>query len=403
MKAELVESNDVRGKLPPAKRNSDDPSDALARPTQQRTTPVILHPWVFIPAFTLFGLLFALQESLNMHRAGYAMSLAVQLGAWGTQYFMWGVFWWLAWRFAGSYIQVLSLRRIVSVVLPASFIICLVQQMIWVLLVPYVPTKWGHMSYWTHVAHTFKDDLAESLAIFWFGFFFIRSIGYYQRLREKESAAEHLQTELANAKLAALRMQLNPHFLFNTMNSISSLMRTDVDAADSMLEQLSSLLRMTLERGNVQLIPLREEIDFIETYLAMQERRFVVRRRLTVDPALHDALVPAMFLQPIVENAFSHGIAKLDRGGELLIELDREGDRLRARVTNSGKGLRHGHGDDGCGGVGLANIKNRLQLHFGNDSAFSIREVDPTRVEVAISFPLQIAPSASEELTRYGV
>ena len=405
MKGELVEINNVRAELPPAQGSDGDTPDTLPRLAQPRTTPVILRPWIFIPAFTLFGLLFALQETLNMQRAGYASRPAIELGAWGTQYFMWGVFWWLAWRFAAPYIQDLSLRRILIVIIPASFILCLVQQMIWVLLVPYVPTKWGHMSYWQHVAHTFNDDLAESLAIFWFGFFFIRGIGYYQSLREKERTAEHLQTELANAKLAALRMQLNPHFLFNTMNSISSLMRSDVDAADSMLEQLSSLLRMTLERGNVQLIPLREEIDFIETYLAMQEARFAgrVTRTLSVDPALHDALVPAMFLQPIVENAFSHGIAKLDRGGELLIELNRDGRRLQARVTNSGKGLCNRPSENGCGGVGLANIKNRLQLHFGNDSAFSIRELDPTHVQVTISFPLQIAPSAPEDLTRYGV
>lgn len=382
-----------------------EPTDAVPLKGGARTRPAILHPLVFVAAFTMFGLLFATQESLNMHRAGYAGRLAVELGAWGTQYFMWGVFWWFAWHFAGSYIRDMRLSRVVAAGIPASLVICLVQQMIWVLLVPYVPMKSQPMGYWAHVAHTFNEDLAESLAIFWFGFFFIRSIGYYQRLRERESAAEQLETELANAKLAALRMQLNPHFLFNTMNSISSLMRTDVDAADSMLEQLSSLLRMTLERGSMQLIPLHEEIDFIETYLEMQEMRYAgrVTRTMRVDPGLHDALVPAMFLQPIVENAFSHGISKLDRCGELSIELRRDGERLQARVTNSGVGLRNGHSENGSGrGVGLENVRNRLQLHYGDASAFSIRELDASHVQVTISLPLQIATEAADDLAHYG-
>ena len=129
-------------------------------------------------------------------------------------------------------------------------------------------------------------------------------------------------------RLAALRMQLNPHFLFNAMNSISSLMRTDVNAADTMLEQLSSLLRITLERGNVQLIPLRDEMEFIEVYLSMQDQRYAgrVRRDISIDSELHDALVPAMILQPIVENAYAHGLSKMEKDGELLIEAHRQSE-----------------------------------------------------------------------------
>jgi LytS/YehU family sensor histidine kinase len=244
------------------------------------------------------------------------------------------------------------------------------------------------------------------MAIFWFSFFLIRGIGYYQQLREKQSAAERLETELANAKISALRMQLNPHFLFNTMNGISSLMRIDIDAADSMLEQLSSLLRMTLERGDVQLVPLHEEIEFIETYLSMQDQRYAgrFRRKMSIHAELHDALVPAMILQPIVENAFAHGISKLDRDGELAIEAFEEGQRLMVRITNSGKGLKPNHGKNGVArGVGIANVKNRLQLLYGENCAFSIREIDSSRVQVTISLPLQIATSSIENLTRYGV
>ncbi len=369
-----------------------------------RTRPGILHPAVFVSAFTMFGVLFALQEWMNMRRAGYwKTGPLVEFGAWGTQYLLWGLTWWLLWRFAGRFIQGLRLTRIVAVAFPASIAICLVEQMIWVLLVPYIPMRQGPAGYWHHVSSTFIEDLAESMAIFWFGFFFIRGIGYYQQLREKENAAAHLETELANAKLSALRMQLNPHFLFNTMNSISSLMRTDVDAADSMLEQLSSLLRMSLERGDVQLIPLHEEIEFVETYLAMQDIRYAgrVTCTLSVDPGLHDALVPAMFMQPIVENAFAHGISKVDRG-DLSIEVRRDGQRLQTRITNSGKGLVTGQSENGeRRGVGLANVRNRLQLQYGGDCALSIREIESNRVQVAISIPLQESTNPSESRARY--
>jgi LytS/YehU family sensor histidine kinase len=190
------------------------------------------------------------------------------------------------------------------------------------------------------------------------------------------------------------------------MNSISSLMRSDIDAADSMLEQMSSLLRMTLERRDVQLIPLHDEIEFIETYLAMQDRRYAGRivRTLSVDPNLHDALVPAMILQPIVENAFVHGLSKLDKGGELTVEISRHGGQVRTCVTNSGVGLLNGTNGSCAGhGVGLSNVKNRLRLYYGEAGSFLISEIDPTRVQVSIEFPLQLSESALETATRFGV
>jgi LytS/YehU family sensor histidine kinase len=278
--------------------------------------------------------------------------------------------------------------------------------MIWVIFFPTIPIDRPPMSYWQRVSFNFKGDLVESMVIFWGAFFFFRGFGYYQQFREKETFAARLEAQLANAQIAALRMQLNPHFLFNTMNSISSLMRSDIDAADSMLEQMSSLLRMTLERRDVQLIPLHDEIEFIETYLAMQDRRYAGRivRTLSVDPNLHDALVPAMILQPIVENAFVHGLSKLDKGGELTVEISRHGGQVRTCVTNSGVGLLNGTNGSCAGhGVGLSNVKNRLRLYYGEAGSFLISEIDPTRVQVSIEFPLQLSESALETATRFGV
>jgi two-component system, LytTR family, sensor kinase len=161
-----------------------------------------------------------------------------------------------------------------------------------------------------------------------------------------------------------------------------------------------------LERGDVQLIPLHDEIEFTETYLAMQDRRYAgrVTRTLSVDPELHDALVPAMILQPIVENAYAHGLSKLSTGGHLSIEVGKNGRNLTARITNNGSALGGSRQERSNGrGVGLANVKNRLRLHYGENCSFSIRELDQDRVEVSILFPLELSANSAENLTRYGV
>ena len=367
---------------------------------------MLTHPVVFVAAFTLIGILFAAQEWLHLYHSGYRISAALVFGSWGSQYFIWGIISWVLWRLYRPFIQKANVIQILTIVFPVSFVTILIQEMVWVIFFPNIPVDRPRMPYWEGVLFNFKGDLVESMVIFWGAFFFFRGFGYYQQFREKETFAARLEAQLANAQIAALRMQLNPHFLFNTMNSISSLMRSDIDAADSMLEQMSSLLRMTLERRDVQLIPLHDEIEFIETYLAMQDRRYTGRviRTLSVDPDLHDALVPAMILQPIVENAFVHGLSKLDRGGELTVEVSRRGDHVRTCVTNSGVGLLNGvNGSCGGHGVGLSNVKNRLRLHYGDDGLFSIYEVDPTRVQVSIEFPLQLSESALETATRFGV
>ena len=366
---------------------------------------ILMHPVFFISASTLVGLLFALQQRGHMIMEGYPIGLWRAIGPWGVQYFLWGIIAWVLWRLFRLFIQSATILQIFTIVLPVSLAAYLIETMIWVAFFPHYSISHPVMGYWQRVAFNYQGDLMESMAIFWCAFFFFRGIGYYQQFREKETAAAQLEAQLANAKIAALRMQLNPHFLFNTMNSISSLMRSDVDAADSMLEHLSSLLRMTLERGDVQLIPLHDEIDFTETYLAMQDRRYAgrVTRTLSIDPELHDALVPAMILQPIVENAYAHGLSKLDRGGQLSIDVRRYGQQLRVLITNNGVGLRPGVNQKASGyGVGLTNVKDRLRLHYGDGCSFTMGELDANRVQVAISFPLQFSANPAESLTRYG-
>jgi two-component system, LytTR family, sensor kinase len=316
-----------------------------------------------------------------------------------------GAICWLLWWRLGKYVQNASLLTMATVVLPISLAVGVLEEMIWVMLFPQLPLG-PHMTYWQRVAFELDAELADSVVLFWTIFFLLRGIGYYQLYREKEYVALQLQTQIANAQLRALRMQLNPHFLFNTMNSISSLMQTDIAAADKMLEQLSSLLRITLERGEVQLIPLSDEMEFIEMYLAMQDRRFTgrVRQEIFVEPDLHDALIPAMLLQPVIENAYTHGLCKLERDGRIVVDIRRQNESLAISVVNSGLGL-HPVPTNGSQhrGVGLANVKDRLRLHYGRDQAFTIEEQEQGKVRVTLRLPLQFAENSTGKLTGYGV
>ena len=378
--------------------------------TEQQTgrgqvRPLLMHPLVFIGIWVLLGTLFALQEWLNLRRWGYEISVAVELESWGMEFLIWGVFSWLLWRQLGSFIQVASFRRLLIGLIPLGTLVCLAKEMVWVLFFPGLPLNRPHMSYWMRLQFHLKADVVEDLVIFWSAVLLIRGVGYYQRSRESENIAAQLEIQLVNARLSALRMQLNPHFLFNAMNSISSLMRTDINAADEMLEQLSSLLRISLERRSVQMISLRDEIDFLEVYLSMQDRRYAdrVTRRISVDPELHDALIPAMMLQPVVENAYVHGLSKIEKDGNLIIEARKARNNVVFTVTNSGVGLASDFERHDGHGVGLSNLQSRLQLYYGEASTFEMNELDPNHVRVRIEIPARYSDERNAQSTRFGV
>lgn len=372
---------------------------------RERSKPLVMHPAIFVGGFIFLGSLFGLQNWITEHTWGYKVQLFLLLRAWIVQYFIWGVMCWLIWFWLGQSIQKAGVQWMLTRLIPLSALVSIGEEMIWVLCFPHVPVGL-HMSYWQRLRFELDGEIIDNFLIFWLVILLFRGVDYYQRYREKEGAAAQLSVQLAQAQIRALRMQLNPHFLFNTMNSISSMMRIDVAAADIMLEQLSSLLRITLERGETQLISLSDEMEFMEMYLALQDRRFAgrVRQEVHVDPALHDALIPAMLLQPIVENAYAHGLSRLDRNGQLTVAVGRERGRLKITVLNSGIGLNPApRGDVQSTGVGLTNVKNRLRLHYGAQQSFSMHEAGAKDVQVTITFPLQFSANPTPTLTGYGV
>lgn len=371
-----------------------------------RSQPLIMHPVVFLAGFLLVGFLFAIQQWVGMHMwyRRFQVSFVLLAGAWDLQYLLWGMFCWTLWFWLGGTLQRANWKYILFRILPLSIFMSVVVELVLVAAFPQFPISSHPMTFWKRFDYDLTDEFLSNIAIFWAAFLVFRALGYYEESRQKERALSQLAVELTRAQMQALRMQINPHFLFNTMNSISSLMQTDVAAADDMLEQLSSLLRISLERGSKQMISLGEEIEFIEMYLALQDRRYAgrVRQEISVEPQLYDALVPAMLLQPLVENAYVHGLSRIAENGSLEIRASREDNHLAITVRNTGIGLTGPSDQRACGtGVGLSNIKNRLQLHFNQDQSINIREIAPNLVQVDLSIPLIFSDTSERTLLRY--
>ena len=218
------------------------------------------------------------------------------------------------------------------------------------------------------------------------------ALDYYQKYREREFVATRLEAQLAQAQLDALRMQLHPHFLFNTLNNIVGLVRDNKNqAAVNMLVGLSDLLRHTLDHSDRQEVELREELNFIKLYLSIQEMRFSDRLQIefNIDPETTKAMVPNLILQPLTENALRHGIARSADSGMVGISSAAENGHLRLTVYDNGAGLPHDWQLKGSAGIGLANTAARLQQLYDDNHQFDIRNRDGGGVEVVIVMPLR--------------
>ena len=212
------------------------------------------------------------------------------------------------------------------------------------------------------------------------------AIGYYLRFRERELRAIQLEGQLAKAHLQALKSQLQPHFLFNTMHSISALMHTDVAAADKMMTLLCDLLRMSLEKTGVQLTTLNCELEFLDSYLAIEKLRFGDRLRVVTDVPSDTlgAHVPHLILQPLVENAVRHGVSKRSTEGEVGIAVSHDDHHLYLRVKDDGPGLSE---HPPKRGLGLEATRERLQTLYGDNQSIEIRNTPQGGVEVCVRIP----------------
>jgi sensor histidine kinase YesM len=224
---------------------------------------------------------------------------------------------------------------------------------------------------------------------------------FFERMRQSQAqqlAAAELQTKLARAQLENLRLQLQPHFLFNTLNTISSVMYEDVRAADAMLTQLSELLRLTLRTANSHEIPLAQELQITRLYLGIMQKRFEEKLRVTysVDAELENSLVPQLVLQPLVENSLRHGLKDSAAGIDISIAARRENGNLILQVADTGAGLGSQTEDAVVKqGLGLANIRGRLEQLYGSAQEFAIANRPAGGAQVTLQFPFRLADQAA--------
>ena len=226
---------------------------------------------------------------------------------------------------------------------------------------------------------------------------------YYRKYRQREREAldfklraTQLEAQLTSAQLDALKMQLHPHFLFNTLNAISVLMRAgETQTADQMLLRLSDLLRVTLENVGAQEVSLKQELDFLKRYLDIEQIRFQDRLtvQLDIDPDTLDVQVPNLILQPLVENAVRHGIASRLAPGHIIIRSQRADGMLTLEVRDDGPGLSEEALAELKEGVGLSNTRARLMQHYGTAHRFELGKAIEGGLRVALAIPIRTDPT----------
>jgi len=225
---------------------------------------------------------------------------------------------------------------------------------------------------------------------------------YYQKYRERELRAAQLEGRLAQAELQNLKTQLQPHFLFNTLHAISVLMQENVPAANRMLVRLSELLRITLDSAGAQEVTLKQEMEFAQRYLEIEQTRFQDRLsvKIEVDPEALDARVPSLLLQPLVENALRHGVSRRAGAGLLAIRAQREGDELRLQVRDNGPGLQMDASGAMVKGVGLSNTRARLDQLYGSAHSFEIGNAGDGGVLVTVTIPFRLGYEQNPRINR---
>jgi two-component system LytT family sensor kinase len=220
----------------------------------------------------------------------------------------------------------------------------------------------------------------------------VHAYSYFVEARTREADAARLEAQLSEARLGALRMQLNPHFLFNSLNALSALVREqDTPAASRMLELIGDVLRQVLRPDQPHEIPLSEEMAFLAQYLAIEQVRFSDRLELRWDlqPGALQALVPSFIMQPIVENAIKHGVLNHAEAGVIEISAKVLGESVELKVRDNGNGIRP---SSGRAGVGLSNVTERLRTLYGNGARLSLESLSTGGTEATITMPLRVGP-----------
>ncbi len=216
-------------------------------------------------------------------------------------------------------------------------------------------------------------------------------LDYQRKYQERAVKTSRLETQLAQAQLEVLKIQLHPHFLFNTLHAISALIHEDTEAADRMITRLSDLLRLTLEKSNLQEVPLKEELEFLNLYIEIQKTRFQDRLQvnLKIENETLDASVPNLILQPLVENAIRHGVGPKSSAGRIDLISKKKDLMLIIEIIDDGVGFEENNGSGKRNGFGLSNTKKRLDQLYGKNYKFELHNGNKTGTHVTLEIPFR--------------
>lgn len=360
------------------------------------TSSIFQKRWVrWLSSFliwTAVGLFFASQSSLwdrylFRQQITWQRALVTNL----SFYYIWALLTPLVWRLGRKFrFERKRWIRSLSIHFPLSLLIAALQllaaESMWNTFGP------GPVSIYDtfrSIEFSFAFNFQQNLIAYWVVLGFGYTLEYYRQLRDRELRASQLEARLVKANLQALKMQLQPHFLFNTLNSISSLMHRNTADADRVLARLGDLLRYSLETEGMQEVSLKDELDFLRRYLEIEQVRFGERLKVQIqtDEDTLQAKVPNLILQPLVENAIRYGVGTRKAGGKIEITAEREGEMLNLSVRDDGPGLAGGNGDGFSEGVGLHNTRSRLQQLYGEQHEFRLLNGSGKGLEVRLKIP----------------
>ena len=343
--------------------------------------------WVLVfAAWTFLAVFSSAQSAVYFVQRGQPIvwreMLSYRFADWYTCALFTPLFFWLARRYP---IDRRTWRTAVPLMLAVTSVCVVVKYSLLVPLERFLGLGEG-----VTIAGALSRNFASESMAFWAVIGIIHAFEFNRRYREREIAAADLRTRLSEAQLEALRSQIHPHFLFNTLHSISTLMHRDVDAADSMLARLSDLLRLTIKHRGENEIALRDELSLADHYLAIMSIRF--GDRLTVErliePDTLDGLVPQFLLQPLLENALQHGVATT--AGPALIQISARAGagRLTVAVTDNGRGGPSANRGERHG-IGLSNTRLRLEQLYGRDQSLTLEKLPERGTRIAVEMPFR--------------
>lgn len=351
--------------------------------------------WLLVFIFwTLIGAIAAVQEYVAIETRGVEVSF-LRILITNLPIYFWAIttplIFYLGRRF------LLSDKKKWTIILPVHLILGLIFASVYLGIVAVTteamrdePLLWKNI--WGYFQYRFGRAFHVSVLTYWAVLGFGFALDFYKRLqiREFQSAKTELEleTRLVQANLDSLKMQLNPHFLFNTLNTVSAIMSDDLKGARRMIARLSELLRINLETSNQQKISLKEELDLLNLYLDIERERFKEKLKIKLDVPTEfwECKVPHFILQPLVENAIKHGIANNKTQGIIDISAKNIGSHLQIQVDDNGAGLSL----DANSGVGLSNTRERLEKLYGEDFELILTDSKSGGVSVLLKIPFEI-------------